>query len=75
MTTLMITDLPRADTLHRETMSTLRGGIAYLKNPDSGPSFPGLPTSGPIAAILKDFHIPLSWPSSQAPASQDPRLL
>ncbi|BAN27642.1 hypothetical protein [Caballeronia insecticola] len=75
MTTLTITDLPRASTLQRDAMSTVRGGIAYLKKPDSEPSFPGLPTSGAIAAILKDFHIPLSWPSQTAPAAQDPRLL
>ena len=50
MSTLTITDLPRIDTLHRDAMSALRGGIAHVTLPGSGTTIPGAP------------YLPASWP-------------
>ena len=77
MTTLTITDLPRADTMHPDAMSSVRGGIAIIKKPDGGDTLPGvpaLPASWPGASFFKDLHIPVTWPVSPQPATQDPRL-
>jgi hypothetical protein len=77
MTTLMIIDLASVETIDRDGMRAIRGGIAYLTNPDSGNAIPGLPpsitTSWPGAGLLKDLHIPGSLTSTGRPP-QDPRL-
>ncbi|WP_050455598.1 hypothetical protein [Candidatus Burkholderia verschuerenii] len=79
MTTLTINDLTRADTLHRDAMSSVRGGIATITLPPNGnpgPLPPSYPGSCPgIAAILKDLHMPVTFPVHPAPQAQDPRLL
>jgi hypothetical protein len=79
MTTLTINDLPRTDTLHRDAMSSIRGGIATITLPPNGnpgPLPPSIPASWPgAAAILKDLHIPVPWPGQPVPQAQDPRLL
>jgi hypothetical protein len=79
MTTLTINDLPRTDTLYRDAMSSIRGGIATITLPPNGnpgPLPPSIPASLPgLAAILKDLHIPVSWPGQPVPQAQDPRLL
>jgi hypothetical protein len=75
MTTLTITDLSHVDTIDRDAMSAVRGGILYVTKPGGGDVVPGVPTSWPGAAILKDLHIPTTWPISTAQPAQDPRLL
>ncbi|WP_321798335.1 hypothetical protein [Caballeronia sp. J97] len=78
MTTLTITDLSRADTLHRDAMSAIRGGILYVTKPGGGdplPGMPSLPASWPGAALLKDLHLPISLPVTPVHPVQDPRLL
>jgi hypothetical protein len=79
MTTLTITDLPRADTIDRDAMSAVRGGIAHVTLPGGGNTLPGLPTlpaSWPgAAALLKELHIPVPLQIAPQPATQDPRLL
>lgn len=76
MTTLTITDLPRVDTIDRDAMCAVRGGIAHITLPGSTNTLPGLPTSLPgAAALLKDLHIPLPFQIVPQPATQDPRLL
>jgi hypothetical protein len=76
---LTITDLPCADTLHRDAMSMIRGGIMTMTKPDSGIALPGIPPSLPMswpgAEFLKDLHIPTSTALSPARPPQDPRLL
>lgn len=79
MTTLTINDLPHTDTLHRDAMSSIRGGIATITLPPNGnpgPLPPSIPASWPgAAAILKDLHIPVSLPGQPVAQAQDPRLL
>ncbi|SAK56852.1 hypothetical protein AWB77_01765 [Caballeronia fortuita] len=79
MTMLRIHDLPRSDTLPRGAMRSIRGGIATITLPPNGnpgPLPPSMPGSWPgVAAILKDLHIPVTWPGQPVPQTQDPRLL
>ncbi|SPB17193.1 hypothetical protein NOV72_04397 [Caballeronia novacaledonica] len=80
MTNLTINDLPRVDTLDRDTMSAVRGGIAYVTLPPGNentlPGLPSLPASWPTAAaILKELNLPLPLHVAPQPATQDPRLL
>ncbi|MGT2471880.1 hypothetical protein [Paraburkholderia terrae] len=79
MTTLSINDLPRTDTLHRDAMSSIRGGIATITLPPNGnpgPLLPSIPASWPgVTAILKDLQIPVPWPGQPVPQAQDPRML
>ncbi|SAK80696.1 hypothetical protein [Caballeronia ptereochthonis] len=79
MTTLMIIDLPRVDTLHRDATSAMRGGILQVTKPGSENTIPGMPPSMPMswpgAALLKDLHIPVPLPTSPERPAQDPRLL
>jgi hypothetical protein len=80
MKTLTIADLPVVETMDRDAMSAIRGGIAYLTRPDTpGDSpFPGLapPSSLPYpgGSFFKDLYLP-GWPVSPAHPAQDPRLL
>lgn len=80
MTTLTIIDLPRVDTIDRDAMSAVRGGIAYVTLPGGGNLLPASPASPPTswpsaAAILKELHIPLPLTVAPQPVAQDPRLL
>jgi hypothetical protein len=78
MTTLTITDLPCVETMHRNAMSAIHGGMLYLTNPDSKklPEMPKLPDSWPGAALLKELHLPPPLPAlPSAPPPLDPRLL
>ena len=78
MTTLTITDLPRVDTMRREAMSAIRGGIAHVTLPGSESKYPVEPPSLPkLPGLpdLKDLHIPVTWPTYPSPQTQDPRLL
>ncbi|SAK98061.1 hypothetical protein AWB76_07489 [Caballeronia temeraria] len=51
MSTLTITDLPCVDTMHRDAMSAIRGGILIITNPDSKYTLPAMPS------------LPASWPA------------
>ncbi|SAL03354.1 hypothetical protein AWB81_06389 [Caballeronia arationis] len=80
MNTLTIADLPVVETMDRDAMSAMRGGIAYLTKPDipgGGSPFPGIvPPSSmpyPVGSIFKDLNLP-GWPVSPGHSAQDPRL-
>lgn len=73
MTTLTIIDLPRVEIMHRDAMSTTRGGILTVTKPGSETGTQGLLPSWPGFAHVDSPHFPLSWPLSPQRPALDPR--